>query len=92
MQELEQLLNEAVKMLDDLQTDYSIPRNIRKNVQMVRNKLVQDKASLDVKAASSVMSLDELVNDPNMPGHARTALYMIMSKLEILQKKSSSKN
>jgi uncharacterized protein (UPF0147 family) len=91
MDEMEQILNETTKMLDDLISDYSIPRNIRKNIQITRNKLVQDRTSLDVKAASSISSLDELVNDPNMPGHARTVIYTIMSKLEILQKKASVK-
>ncbi|MGC8673372.1 MAG: UPF0147 family protein, partial [Thermoplasmata archaeon] len=69
---MEQMLNETIKMMDDLMTDYSIPRNVRKNIQTIRNKLATDKTSLDVRAASSVISLDELVNDPNMPGHART--------------------
>lgn len=89
MDEMEQLMTETVKMMDDLMTDYSIPRNVRKNIQNIRNKLAMDKTPLDVRAASSVISLDELVNDPNMPSHARTVLYMVMSKLEILQKKAS---
>ncbi|MGC8546531.1 MAG: UPF0147 family protein [Thermoplasmata archaeon] len=92
MDEMEQMLNETIKMMDDLMTDYSIPRNVRKNIQTIRNKLATDKTSLDVRAASSVISLDELVNDPNMPGHARTVLYMVMSKLEILQKKASHRS
>ncbi len=89
MDEIEQMLNESIKMMDDLMSDYSIPRNVRKNIQSIRNKLATDKTSLDVRTASSVISLDELVNDPNMPSHARTVLYMVMSKLEILQKKAS---
>ncbi len=92
MDEMEQLFNETIKMMDDLMADYSIPRNVRKNIQLIRNKLVNDKTSMDVRAASSVISLDELVNDPNMPSHARTVLYMVMSKLEILQKKASHKS
>lgn len=91
MDEMEQILTETTKMLDELISDYSIPRNIRKNIQMTRNRLVQDKSSLDVKAATSISFLDDLVNDPNMPGHARTVIYTIMSKLEVLQKKASTK-
>jgi len=77
-------------MLDDLISDYSIPRNIRKNIQAAKVKLTQDKGSLDLRAASSISTLDEIVNDPNTPSHARTLLYTIMGKLEILQKKASS--
>lgn len=88
-QESQQLFDESVKMLDELIADFSIPRNIRKNIQTIRNKLATDKSPVDVRAASSVIALDEIVNDPNMPSHARTAVYMIMGKLELLQKKSS---
>lgn len=90
MDEMVQILNETIKMLDDLISDYSVPRNIRKNIQVAKSKLTQNKSSLDVRAASSISSLDELVSDPNTPGHARTALYTIMGKLEILQKKAST--
>lgn len=88
-QEAQQLYDESIKLLDDLLTDYSIPRNIRKNIQNIRTRLTTDKSPIDVRAASSVISLDEIVNDANMPSHARTAIYMIMGKLELLQKKAS---
>lgn len=87
--EVQQLYDESVKILDDLLADFSIPRNIRKNIQTIRSKLTSDKGPVDVRAASSIISLDEIVNDPNMPAHARTAVYMIMGKLEIVQKKTS---
>ncbi len=87
--EVQQLFDESVKMLDDLLSDFSIPRNIRKTIQSIRGKLTSDKTTMDIRAASSIMALDEIVNDPNMPGHARTAIYMIMGKLEIVQKKTS---
>lgn len=90
MEETTQILMETTRMLDDLISDYSIPRNIRKNIQVAKMKLAQNKGMLDVKAASSISSLDEIVNDPNTPGHARTVIYTIMGKLEILQKKASS--
>jgi uncharacterized protein (UPF0147 family) len=31
-------------------------------------------------------SLDDLTNDPNVPAHARTFLYTLMSKLEAFAK------
>ena len=89
MDEMTQILMDSTKMLDDLISDYSIPRNIRKNIQIAKMKLVQNKGNLDVRAATSISTLDEIVNDPNTPGHARTFIYSIMGKLEILQKKAS---
>ncbi len=90
MDELTQILTETTKMLDDLISDYSIPRNIRKNIQDAKIKLSQNKGALDVRAATSISTLDEIVNDPNTPGHARTLLYTVMGKLELLQKKAST--
>ena len=90
MDEMSQILLDTTRMLDDLISDYSIPRNIRKNIQAAKVRLSQDKGSLDVRAATSISTLDEMVNDPNTPGHARTLIYTIMGKLEILQKKASS--
>ncbi|MEM0138671.1 MAG: UPF0147 family protein [Thermoplasmatales archaeon] len=90
MDDMNAILGETAKMFDDLISDYSIPRNIRKNIQAAKVKLTQDKGPLDVRAASSISTLDEIVNDPNTPPHARTLLYTIMGKLEILQKKASS--
>jgi uncharacterized protein (UPF0147 family) len=90
MDEMSQILMDTTRMLDDLISDYSIPRNIRKNIQIAKLKLSQDKGNLDVRAATSISTLDEIVNDPNTPGHARTLIYTIMGKLEILQKKASS--
>ena len=66
------------------------PRNIRKNIQAAKSRLSKDKGNLDVRAATSISTLEEIVNDPNTPGHARTLIYTIMGKLEILQKKASS--
>ncbi|MCW6159130.1 MAG: UPF0147 family protein [Thermoplasmatales archaeon] len=90
MDEMSQILLDTTRMLDDLISDYSIPRNIRKNIQAAKLRLSQDKGNLDVRAATSISTLDEMVNDPNTPGHARTLIYTIMGKLEILQKKASS--
>ncbi len=90
MEEMTQILTDTTKMLDELISDYSIPRNIRKNIQTAKIKLSQEKGNLDVRAATTISTLDEIVNDPNTPGHARTLIYMIMGKLEILQKKASS--
>ncbi len=90
MEEMTQILIDTTKMLDELISDYSIPRNIRKNIQTAKIKLTEEKGNLDIRAATSSSTLDEIVNDPNTPGHARTLIYTIMGKLEILQKKASS--
>jgi hypothetical protein len=68
--------------LKELQEDVSVPRNIRKGAKEVNGILQRDNESLDMRVASALSVLDDLVNDPNVPIHGRTAIWNIMSQLE----------
>ncbi len=68
--------------LDMLHEDNSIPRNIRRGAEEVKNTLMNDNDPLDVRVASASSKLDEMANDPNIPLHGRTLIWNIMSRLE----------
>jgi len=70
--------------LKELQEDVSVPRNIRKGAKEVNGILQREDESIDVRVASALSVLDDLVNDPNVPIHGRTAIWNIMSQLESL--------
>ncbi|MDX1798848.1 MAG: UPF0147 family protein [Candidatus Lokiarchaeia archaeon] len=70
--------------LDMLNEDNSIPRNIRRGAEEIKNMLLNDNDALDVRVASATTRLDELANDPNIPLHGRTLIWNIMSRLEEL--------
>ena len=70
--------------LNMLHEDNSIPRNIRRGAEEVRNSLLNKADPLDVRVAGAVSRLDELANDPNIPLHGRTLIWNIMSRLEEL--------
>jgi len=76
-------ISEALEMLS---TDNSIPRNIRKGASNAKKILMSTDKSMDVRIASTVMLLDELANDSNIPLHGRTAVWNIISQLEGLNK------
>jgi uncharacterized protein (UPF0147 family) len=65
-----------------LHEDNSIPRNIRKGAEEVKNTLLNEADPLDVRVATATSKLDELANDPNIPIHGRTLIWNIMSRLE----------
>jgi len=65
-----------------LHEDNSIPRNIRKGAEDVKNTLLNESDPLDVRVATATSKLDELANDPNIPLHGRTLIWNIMSRLE----------
>jgi uncharacterized protein (UPF0147 family) len=68
--------------LELLQEDYTIPKRIRREAQETKKALLEEKDALDVRIASAISILDELASDPNVPSHARTALWSILGKLE----------
>ena len=70
--------------LDMLHEDNSIPRNIRREAEEVKNTLLNNTGPLDVRVATASAKLDELANDPNIPLHGRTLIWNIMSRLEEL--------
>ncbi len=68
--------------LNMLNEDNSIPRNIRRGAEEIKNILLKKTDPLDVRVATASQRLDELANDPNIPLHGRTLIWNIMSRLE----------
>jgi hypothetical protein len=78
-------LKQIVDVLDQLSEDTSVPRNIRRGATSAKERLLQTKEALDVRAASAIFILDELANDPNIPLHGRTLIWNIISQLEMIK-------
>ena len=70
--------------LNMLHEDNSIPRNIRRGAEEVKQILLKPTDPIDLRVASATSILDELANDPNIPLHGRTLIWNIMSRLEEL--------
>jgi hypothetical protein len=80
----ENTIEQVCDGLDMLNEDTSIPRNIRRGAEEVKNVLLNESNPLDVRVATATLRLDELANDPNIPLHGRTLIWNIMSRLEEL--------
>ena len=78
---LEQV-DEAINLLERISEDTTVPRNIRRGAEEIKNTLLNESDPLDVRVASATSRLDELANDPNIPLHGRTLIWNIMSRLE----------
>ena len=81
---VEDILNQVCDGLDMLNEDVSIPRNIRRGADEVKQLLLGESDAKDVRVATAISRLDELANDPNIPLHGRTLIWNIMSRLEEL--------
>ena len=79
--EIEQLAD----MMENISNDTSVPRNIRKAVGDARDVIIKQGEKPEVKFTSAIYTLDEVLNDINMPFHTRTELMSIISELERLK-------
>ncbi len=70
-----------VSSMDMMLEDTSIPRNVRASIQKAKDKLtkIEDK---DTALSGAVYALEEISNDINMPMHARTMVWNLISELE----------
>ena len=77
------MLNEIIASLEDLADDNSVPRNIRRGAKEAStNWLGNTSKPFDVRVFTVINILEELADDPNIPMHARTQIYGIISNLE----------
>lgn len=77
-------IEQIVDGLNMISEDNSIPRNIRRGADEVKQILHKTGDPIDLRVASATSILDDLANDPNIPLHGRTLIWNIMSRLEEL--------
>lgn len=77
------------KLLDEINEDRTVPRNIRNLVQEAKNNL-NGKQELAVRINSAISILDEVSNDSNIPTYTRTQIWNIVSMLEIMNEKAKA--
>jgi len=69
-------------MLQHISDDNTIPRNIRRVADQTKSLLTNEQKSIGLRAAEPISTIDEISNDPNMPVHARTRIWELVSQLE----------
>ena len=79
-----QNIDEVCEILEYIMNENSVPRNIREAANE-SNKLLKDETQDQLVRISTVLGkLDEISNDPNIPVHARTLIWEVLSKLEAI--------
>jgi len=71
------------KLLDEINDDRTVPRNIRNMVQEAKDNL-NGKQELAVRINAAISLLDEVSNDSNIPTYTRTQIWNIVSMLEVM--------
>ena len=81
---MEEKVVELLGFIDLLLQDMSIPKNIRKAIEDAKAHLLKP-GDLSVRAGNAIYALDSVSEDVNMPMHARTQIWNILSNLERLK-------
>ena len=80
-----EFLNNATSTLNQIATNPSTPKNIRKNIADIVEELKSDEYSISVRAANTISLLDDTTQDPNLPSYVRTSLWQAVSTLESIR-------
>ena len=80
-----EFLNNDSSTLNQIATNPSTPRNIRKNIADIVEELKSDEYSISVRAANTISLLDDVTQDPNLPSYVRTSLWQAVSTLESIR-------
>lgn len=75
-------LNQAIKTLEEIASNPSTPRNIKKNITDLALELKKQDHSVSVRASNAISVLDDITQDPNMPSYVRVTLWQAVSALE----------
>jgi len=75
----------AMSILAGIVNDTGVPRNIRRAAAEALTHLRDTKLSPGVRAANAISALEEVSQDPNMPIHARTRIWNVISILETVR-------
>jgi hypothetical protein len=70
------------QILQHITEDTSVPRNIRRAAEESKNILLKEEEEPTIRASNVISILDEISNDPNIPIHARTLIWNVLSELE----------
>ncbi|MDI6721786.1 MAG: UPF0147 family protein [Candidatus Aenigmarchaeota archaeon] len=84
-------LNDINKLLDEVNSDRTVPRNIRILTEQAKKDLNNAANEMSVRINSAVSILDEVSNDPNIPTYTRTQIWNAVSMLEAMNEKHKDK-
>ena len=83
--EYEERIKQALVVLGQVSEDTTTPRNIRRAAKESMSALQLMEYTPAVRASNAIATLDEILQDPNMPPYTRVRLWNVMSLLEAIK-------
>lgn len=82
-------MEEVNRMLDEINEDRTVPRNIRNLIIQAREAL-NTKQEIAVRISTAIAILDDVSNDSNIPIYTRTQIWNVVSLLEIMNEEAKA--
>jgi uncharacterized protein (UPF0147 family) len=82
---VDNILKDVSGILKHIMENTTVPRNIRRAADESNKILNKSEKDLTVRVSEVILKLDDISNDPNIPVHARTLVWEILSKLESIK-------
>ncbi len=79
-------LEKVIDKIDEKSGDYSMPNRVRNTLKRLADELQKEDQDKAMRITTAVYSIEEIVNDINIPMHAKTALWDILSDLESVER------
>jgi len=83
---VEKDLREIHGLMENILADTTIPKNIRKAIADAKERIEGDE-EVTVKISAAIYLIESISDDINMPPHARTQIWGLMSALESIKQK-----
>ncbi|MGB9634990.1 MAG: UPF0147 family protein [Candidatus Micrarchaeia archaeon] len=80
----EKRIREIIEFMDALMEDVTVPKNIKKAINDAKEKLLGTGDPV-FRATSAIYILEGVSEDINLPMHARTQIWNIVSSLEMIK-------
>jgi uncharacterized protein len=84
-EEYEERTRQALIVLGEISEDSTTPRNIRRAAKDSITALQSGEYTSAVRASNVISILDEILQDPNMPGYTRVKLWNVMKFIEAIK-------
>jgi len=78
-------VKKVIEKIDDLVEDHSMPKRTKVVLEKIGRELKSDEQDVAVRVTSAIYALEDVTNDINIPMHAKTALWDLVSDLEAIK-------
>jgi len=86
MENFAESVKPIIMHLEQIINDRTVPKNIRAAAESSLAVLNSTEDNIEVRISTAIHTLDEIINDPNMPMYTRTRIWNIVSMLEELRR------